>query len=46
MESHKRHKWETIWESTESIEGNVNGLRQTDIRIEFEGQKFPFMGSI
>ncbi len=22
------HKWETTWESTESVEGNVNGLRQ------------------
>ncbi len=29
------HKWETIWESTESVKCNVNGLCQTDIRNEF-----------
>ncbi len=27
------HKWETISELIESVERNVNGLRQTDIRF-------------
>ncbi len=34
------HKWETILESTESVERNVNGLRQTDIRIRLRGKSF------
>ncbi len=42
------HKWETIWESTESVEHNVNGLRQTDIRIRLRDKSFrlwdPFEG--
>ncbi len=42
------HEWETIWESTESIEGNVNGLRQTDICILLRDKSFrswdPFEG--
>ncbi len=41
-ESHKRiPQMEIIWESTESVECNVNGHRHP-----FEGQKFPFVGSI
>ncbi len=42
------HEWETIWESTESVEGNVNGLRQTDICIRLRDKSFhlwdPFEG--
>ncbi len=42
------HEWETIWESTESVEGNVNGLRQTDIGIHLRDKSFhlwdPFEG--
>ncbi len=42
------HKWETIWESTESVERNVNGLRQMDIRIHLRDKSFrswdPFVG--
>ncbi len=34
------HKWETIWESTESFEGNVNGLHQTDICIRLRDKSF------
>ncbi len=34
------HKWETIWKSTESVEHNVNGLRQTDIRISLRDKSF------
>ncbi len=37
------HKWETISQSMESVERNVNRLRQTDICIHlwdpFEGEK-------
>ncbi len=34
------HEWETIWESTKSVEGNVNGLRQTDICIRLRDKSF------
>ncbi len=34
------HKWETISESMESIERNVNGLHQTDIRICLRDKSF------
>ncbi len=40
-ESHKRiHKWETMWESTESVERNVDGLRQRDICIRLRDKSF------
>ncbi len=42
------HKWETILESTESVECNVNGLHQMDIRIRLRDKSFrlwdPFEG--
>ncbi len=42
------HKWETISESMESIERNVNGLHQTDIHIRLRDKNFhlwdPFEG--
>ncbi len=42
------HEWETIWESMESVEGNVNGLRQMDICIRLRDKSFrlwdPFEG--
>ncbi len=34
------HKWEIIWESMESVERNVNGLRQTDICIRLRDKNF------
>ncbi len=34
------HKWETISESTESVERNVNRLRQTNIRICLRDKSF------
>ncbi len=34
------HKWETIWESAESVECNVNRLRQMDIRIRLRDKSF------
>ncbi len=34
------HEWETIWESTKSVESNVNGLRQTDICIHLRDKSF------
>ncbi len=34
------HKWETISESMESVERNVNVLRQTDIRIRLRDKGF------
>ncbi len=34
------HKWETISESTESVERNINGLRQMDIRIRLRYKSF------
>ncbi len=44
----RSYKWETIWESTESVERNVNGLRQTDVRIRLRDKSFrsgdPFDG--
>ncbi len=46
--TNESHKWETIWESTESVERNVNGLHQTDIRICLRDRSFrlwdPFEG--
>ncbi len=34
------NKWETIWESMEFVERNVNGLRQMDIRIRLRDKSF------
>ncbi len=34
------HKWETIWESMESVERNVNGFPQMDIRIRLRNKSF------
>ncbi len=34
------HKWETISESMESVERNVNKLRQTDIHIHLRDKSF------
>ncbi len=46
------HEWETIWESMESVEGDVNGLEtfvpQTDTYVRLRDKSFrswdPFEG--